>query len=157
MKAPLAAVLLLLASPVHSFETGPWFGLYTYHISRDKPVNERNQIVGWQYNRWLIARFTNSFDETSYSLGYRWLEWPWYLNDRSRVNVGLSPGVAYGYGDQLSISYAGFTPGLIPSVSLEWRYAAHWSVGKDLLYIWTDNGGVLLGGLSVKWHRHAGW
>ncbi|MCH8530811.1 MAG: hypothetical protein LAT65_08160 [Saccharospirillum sp.] len=155
MKSLLPALLLLFFSyPVQAFDTGPWLGLYTYHISRDRPVNERNQLLGWQYNRWLVARFTNSFDETSYSLGYRWKEWPVPLSERSRLNFGLSPGVAYGYGDRLTAGFAGFTPGLIPSASLEWRYSPQWSVSKDFLYIWTKNGGVVLGGLSIKWHSH---
>lgn len=158
MKSLFPVLLLLLySSSARALETGPWLGLYTYHISREKPMNERNQILGWQYNRWLIARFTNSFDETSYSLGYRWKEWPVRLSDRSRLGFGLSPGIAYGYGDRLTASFGGFTPGLIPSATLEWRQSPHWSVAKDVLYIWTDNGGVLLGGLSIKWHSQPGW
>lgn len=152
----LSAFMLALISPGAWSDTfGPWLGVNTYHVSRSEPVNEDNNVIGARYNRWFGARFENSFHDPSWALGYAvwqkraplpadWLE-------RWRYTLRVSPGLAYGYGDRFALSVGGFTPGIIPSVGLEWSPTERWILGSDLLYIWTQEGGVLLQGIHLGW------
>lgn len=134
---------------------GPWIGIKTYHISREEPVNEDNKVLGLRYNRWFGARFDNSFNDPSWAIGYAVWQWdrPFlgrYLNNWD-YTLRLSPGVAYGYGNRFALSINGFTPGIIPSVGLEWSFSQKWILGTDLLYIWTEQGGVFLQGVHLAW------
>lgn len=134
---------------------GPWVGVNTYHFSREDPVNENNQIIGLRYNRWFGTRFDNSFNDPSWAIGYAaWQHrrplWGDYIDNWHYV-LRLSPGVAYGYGDRFALSVGGFTPGVIPSVGLEWSLSRRWVLGSDVLYVWTERGGVLLQGIHLAW------
>lgn len=147
-------VLLAFVPTAWAGTVGPWIGVKTYHLSRENPVNEQNQLVGVQYNRWFAARFENSFHEPSWAVGYALWQMERPVISRYpgwRYNLRLSPGIAYGYGDRLSLSVGGFTPGLIPSAGLKWKLSEEWQFGSDVLYIWTDDGGVLLQGLYLGW------
>ena len=147
-------LLLLTLNTAWADSVGPWIGVNTVHLNPQEPVNEHNRLIGGQYNRWFFAYFQNSFHEPSWALGYAlWQrERPFHADhDAWRYTLRLSPGVAYGYGSRLSLSVGPFTPGLIPSAGVTWQFHDRWQLGSDLLYIWTDAGGVLLHGIRLSW------
>lgn len=147
-------LLLLYVNTAWAGAVGPWIGMNTVHLNPQEPVNERNNIIGVQYNRWFFAYFQNSFNDPSWAVGYTlWQkEAPFFRgHDEWRYSLRLSPGVAYGYGERLALSVGDFTPGLIPSLGVRWQFHERWQLGSDLLYIWTDAGGVVLHGVSLNW------
>lgn len=147
-------VLALCIAPAWAGSIGPWIGLRTVHLNPQEPVNERNRLIGARFNRWFLAYFQNSFYDPSWAVGYAlWQAEPPLFKHRNdwRYSFRLSPGVAYGYREPLALSVGDFTPGLIPSAGLIWQFNERWQLGSDLLYIWTDDGGVLLSGISLNW------
>lgn len=151
----VCCTLIFCCQAVWASSVGPWLGVYTHHLSRDEPVNENNGLVGLRYDRWYLARFQNSFNEPSWVAGFTlWERNRPFLPEHTpnlSYSLRLSPGIAYGYGERLALTVHGFTPGLIPSAGLEWSFSERWFLGSDLLYIWTDDGGVLMQGVHLGW------
>jgi len=132
---------------------GIWGNVHTYHLSRENKVNEENQLLGIQVNRLFFSTFDNSFDQRSYALGWRWLDYKFQFGKLKTLDwsIGLSPGLAYGYGNRFLLSFWNLTPGLIPSAGIEWNVTEQVQLGSEILYIWSEQGGVLMTGITAGW------
>lgn len=130
-----------------------WQGVKTYHVDRanDEANNESNQITAVFYNRWLFSSFINSYSRRSELIGYNFWYWP-YESERYFYHFGISIAAATGYGRELKSNIDGLvTIGVSPFAGIKYKLSKHWFVGTDLLYLPTDNGGVLVSGLNLTY------
>ncbi|MDC2890915.1 hypothetical protein [Psychrosphaera algicola] len=132
-----------------------WLGLDTYHVDRtnDNATNENNKITSIFYNRWFISTFINSYNKRSYLLGYQiWYNQMPFFDSNIEISYGVSIAAATGYGRNLATNIDGIvTLGVSPFVGAEYDVNQDWTIGGDLLYIPTDNGGVLTSGLKLRY------
>lgn len=128
-----------------------WQGVKTYHVDRanDEANNESNQITAIFYNRWLFSSFINSYSRRSELIGYNFWYWP-FEEKNYFYHFGISIAAATGYGRELKSNIDGIvTIGVSPFAGIKYKISKHWLVGTDLLYLPTDNGGVLVSGLNL--------
>lgn len=132
-----------------------WVGVDTHHIDRanDEANNEKNKITSIFYNRWFVSSFINSYSKRSYLVGYHvWYNQMIFLNTDFDINYGLSIAAATGYGRNLATNIDGLvTLGLSPFIGAKYPIHKHWQLGGDIIYIPTDNGGVLTTGVSLNY------
>jgi hypothetical protein len=165
MKTKTFATCLLVASTLttalasancrpESNTLGLWTNIHSYHLSRENVVNEENQLLGLQWNRWFAGTFSNSFYQRSYVLGWCWLRGDWAVSHSSKwsVTAKLSPGIAYGYGNRFLLSFWNLTPGLLPSAGFNYDVNEQLTLGAETFYVWSEQGGVLVTGLNASWH-----
>ena len=140
-------------SPVKADELVIWQGVKTYHVDRanDEANNESNQITAIFYNRWLFSSFINSYSRRSELIGYNFWYWP-YEQEHYFYHFGISLAAATGYGRELKTNIDGkITLGISPFAGIKYKLNTKWLVGTDLLYLPTDNGGVLVSGLNITY------
>lgn len=147
-------IVLFQACYVYADESSQltmWASVKTYHVDRanDDANFEQNQIKTIFYDRWFLGHFINSYRKESWLFGYQmWhyeLDWqPWQLQ------YGVSLAAATGYGRELATNVDGIvTLGVSPYFGMDYQVNDTWSVGADILYIPTDNGGVFVSGVSL--------
>lgn len=99
--------------------------VYTKHFSPDPKHNNRQDLIGLEYNngaRWLVggATFLNSFDQRSYyAYGGKRFEsddYPVYL----KLTGGLLQGYRGEYKNKIPLNRFGVAPVIIPSVGVHY-------------------------------------
>jgi len=154
---PFAIILLTLVSIMveadNSDEISILVGVGTYHFSKDPEHNNRNDIIGLLTNNWFITRYTNSHKGESWGFGYTIGNWQVQPTQKYPVTLKsrIWAGAATGYGDRLKLHWGPFTMALIPEFATEIRLTDHWATGLSSLYIWTEQGGVLVNGVQLKY------
>lgn len=132
-----------------------WSGINTYHVDRtnDNANNEDNKITSIFYNRWFVSSFINSYDKRSYLLGYHvWYNQLSTFDSSVEVNYGVSIAAATGYGRNLATNIDGIvTLGVSPFLGVAYNLNPNWAMGGDVLYIPTENGGVLTSGVKLRY------
>jgi len=130
-----------------------WRSVNTYHVDRanDEANFEQNAITSVFYGRWFFGSFINSYSRRSEILGYHY----WYYPNRTGntfYHYGVSLAIATGYGRELATNIDGIvTFGISPFAGGKYFVNPKWAIGADVLYIPTDNGGVLVSGLNINY------
>ena len=91
----LIGMLLIASSGECKAETDILLGQWSYHYNRNYDFNETHNLVGIDTGNWVVARFKNSYDRTSYT-ALRSFDTGWM---GTRIAVGASTGYKdiYGY------------------------------------------------------------
>ncbi len=121
-------------------------GLFTRHLNPSDNTNESTRMLGFSYSNWIIARFTNSYDEASFFSGRRFqtreLHHPRHTD--LFIQGNLYAGLLYGYGDRAP-NIAGVTLAALPTFGLGYKKAV-----LEMLYIPTFKGGVFTSFLTYR-------
>ena len=93
--------------------------LYVRHTYGDPDLNEKNDIFGLAYNRWMFTSFNNSFRRSSYFGGYDLLAKtfcgrPKEFNLKGHIYIGL----LYGYGNSSILSHSGYRIVAAPTIEI---------------------------------------
>ncbi|NVK23333.1 MAG: hypothetical protein HWE10_00255 [Gammaproteobacteria bacterium] len=146
-------LMLLITFPISASERELtiWQGINTYHVDRanDEANNEENRITALFYGRWFVGRFINSYSKPSELIGYHF----WHVTEESDNwwwHYGASVAAATGYGRNLASNIDGLiTIGLSPFAGARFNVSKNVKLGLDTLYLPTDNGGVLVSGVTL--------
>lgn len=122
---PGLILLMLLGSEAAWAESAPFWNLqasvYTQHHHNNARYNNRQNLLGLEYNRadhWLVgaATFRNSFSQRShYAYVGKHYDAPG-LPLHAKVSGGLVHGYRGKYRDKLPLNHFGVAPVIIPSV-----------------------------------------
>jgi len=121
-------------------------GLVTRHVAPSDDTNDSSRMLGMSYSNWVMARFTNSYDDASVFWGRRFqtkeLRHPRYPNFFIQGN--LYAGLLHGYGDRFP-NIAGVTLGGFPTAGLGYKKTV-----IETLYVPTPSGGVFTSFLTFR-------
>lgn len=129
MKLHTAAALgLILAASSASAErhnykeettTGIYYGLYTDHVfqpeDRDE-LNENNDVVVFQYNKWNVGTFENSHFDRSYVVAWEFFGGR-YSHKKAFIDGRFAVGGATGYVSE-TFTVAGIAPSVLATMDL---------------------------------------
>lgn len=132
-----------------------WTSVLTHHVDRTNDIAsfEENNVNAFFYNKWLFGHFINSYRRESFILGYQFwhyeIDWP---KQDLLLQYGVTIAAATGYGRELATNIDGrVTLGISPYAGVKYWITNDWGIGADLLYLPTDNGGVVVSGLNLTW------
>lgn len=147
----LAVVAVFFCADTKAQRLSLWYGIDTYHVDRamDDADNEQNKINAIFYDRWLFSTFINSYSKRSELIGYN-VFYEFNQQPNYYYHYGLTIAAATGYGRNLWSNIDGvITIGVSPFLGGQVKLSKQWWAGLDMLYLPTDNGGVLVSGLNI--------
>jgi hypothetical protein len=142
--------ILMGFTPASAAQQGLMVGINTTHLSGDTSVNEQNQILGFQHDKWIVSRYVNSHSNTSWAVAYESLNTGLQIAPKLNLSGSLWVGAATGYGDRLLLHLGPLTFAVLPEVQLLVDISSRWQIGATAIYIWTELGGVVVQGLVLK-------
>jgi len=151
----LFLILYLLAFPPMCRAEGdhkPYgltLGLFVKHADTSSETNEDIGLIAFSYNKYIGARFTNSYDDGCLFAGRKFdsQKLPVFGREDLFLRAHLYAGIIHGYDDIPNLS--GFVPALLPTWSLGKSFGQNHEVGLEFMYIPTPAGGVFATFLNV--------
>ena len=116
-------------------------GLFTRHVNPASDTNENNRFLAVAIDRWVGARYRNSYDNITHFVGRKWQTEKFNpLKDKDEIYIqgNLYGGFLHGYRDRFP-NIHGITLGVAPTIAVGYQRGA-----LELMYVPTDTGGVFM-------------
>jgi hypothetical protein len=124
-----------------SREMSLMIGLFAKHVDQSDDPNEDLRMVVFSYDNYVVSRYVNSWDDTTYFGGKRLSTNKYGISETGNFyfqgNVYL--GILYGYGNNAAIDVKGIAPAVFPTIGVGYKTTA-----VEMGYIPTPSGGVFL-------------
>ncbi len=78
-----------------------YLGAWTYHFDRDGDYNQTNDLIGFEYKKWMVYHFENSFNDESVFIGRRFA-WQADIIPKVDIEYGVKLGLVSGYDENLN-------------------------------------------------------
>jgi hypothetical protein len=116
-------------------------GVFAKHVDQSDNPNEDLRMVVFSYDNYVVSRYVNTWDDTTYFGGKRFSTNKYPISENGNVfyqgNVYL--GILYGYGNNAAIDVKGLVPAVFPTIGVGYK-----STALEMGYIPTPSGGVFL-------------
>jgi hypothetical protein len=116
-------------------------GFFAKHVDQSDDPNENLKMVVVSYDNYVVARYINTWDDTTYFAGKRFTTNK-YAFDENRdffLQGSVYLGALYGYGNNADINLKGIAPGVFPTIGVGYK-----TTSLEMGYIPTPSGGVFL-------------
>ncbi len=116
-------------------------GFFAKHVDQSDDPNESLQMVVVSYDNYVVSRYINTWDDTTYFGGKRFStnKYAVYRNRDFFFQGSLYAGLLYGYGNNAAINIKGIAPAMFPTIGVGYE-----STSLEMGYIPTPSGGVFL-------------
>ena len=116
-------------------------GFFAKHVDQSDDPNESLQMVVVSYDNYVVSRYINTWDDTTYFAGKRFSTntYAVYRNRDFFFQGSLYLGALYGYGNNADINLKGIAPGVFPTIGVGYK-----TTSLEMGYIPTPSGGVFL-------------
>ena len=116
-------------------------GFFAKHVDQSDDPNENLKMVLVSYDNYVVARYVNTWDDTTYFAGKRFTtnKYALYENRDFFLQGSLYLGALYGYGNNADINLKGIAPGVFPTIGVGYK-----TTSLEMGYIPTPSGGVFL-------------
>ena len=116
-------------------------GFFAKHVDQSDDPNESLKMVVVSYDNYVVARYINTWDDTTYFAGKRFAtnRYALYENRDFFLQGSLYLGALYGYGNNADINLKGIAPGVFPTIGVGYK-----TTSLEMGYIPTPSGGVFL-------------
>jgi len=116
-------------------------GFFAKHVDQSDDPNESLKMVVASYDNYVVARYINTWDDTTYFAGKRFYtnKYALYENRDFFLQGSLYLGALYGYGNNADINLKGIAPGVFPTIGVGYK-----TTSLEMGYIPTPSGGVFL-------------
>jgi len=116
-------------------------GFFARHVDQSDDPNENLRMVVFSYDNYVVSRYINTWDDTTYFGGKRFStnKYAFYRNRDFFYQGSLYAGLLYGYGNNADINIKGIAPGVFPTIGVGYK-----STTLEMGYIPTPSGGVFL-------------
>jgi len=116
-------------------------GFFAKHVDQSDDPNENLQMVVVSYDNYVVSRYINTWDDTTYFAGKRFStkRYAFHRNRDIFLQGSLYAGALYGYGNNADINLKGIAPGVFPTIGVGYK-----TTSLEMGYIPTPSGGVFL-------------
>jgi len=116
-------------------------GFFAKHVDQSDDPNESLRMVVVSYDNYVVSRYINTWDDTTYFAGKRFAtnKYALYENRDFFLQGSLYLGALYGYGNNAAINLKGIAPGVFPTIGVGYK-----TTSLEMGYIPTPSGGVFL-------------
>ena len=116
-------------------------GFFAKHVDQSDDPNENLRMVVVSYDNYVVSRYINTWDDTTYFAGKRFStnKYAVYRNRDFFFQGSLYLGALYGYGNNADINLKGIAPGVFPTIGVGYK-----TTSLEMGYIPTPSGGVFL-------------
>ena len=116
-------------------------GFFAKHVDQSDDPNESLKMVVVSYDNYVVARYINTWDDTTYFGGKRFATNKYALHENRDffLQGSLYLGALYGYGNNADINLKGIAPGVFPTIGVGYK-----TTSLEMGYIPTPSGGVFL-------------
>ena len=114
---------------------------FARHVDQSDDPNENLQMVALSYDNWVVSRYINTWDDTTYFGGKRFSTKRYAINrNRNFFYQGnIYAGLLWGYGNNAAINIKGIAPAAFPTIGVGYK-----STSLEMAYVPTTSGGVFL-------------
>jgi hypothetical protein len=123
-------------------EMSVMIGFFSRHVDQSDDPNENLRMVVFSYDNYVVSRYVNTWDDTTYFGGKRFStnKYAFHHSNRNFFFQGsLYAGLLYGYGNNAAINIKGIAPAMFPTIGVGYK-----STSLDMAYVPTPSGGVFL-------------
>jgi hypothetical protein len=116
-------------------------GFFSRHVDQSDDPNENLKMVVFSYDNYVVSRYINTWDDTTYFGGRRFStnKYAFHENRDFFFQGNLYAGLLYGYGNNAAINIKGIAPAMFPTIGVGYK-----STSLEMAYIPTPSGGVFL-------------
>ena len=114
---------------------------FARHVDQSDDPNEKLQMIVFSYDNYVVSRYINTWDDTTYFGGKRFSTRKYAIH-RNRdffYQANIYAGLLHGYGNNAAININGIAPAAFPTVGVGYK-----STSLEMAYIPTPSGGVFL-------------
>ena len=122
-------------------EMSVMIGFFSRHVDQSDDPNENLRMVVFSYDNYVVSRYINTWDDTTYFGGKRFNTNKYALHENRDFffQGNLYAGLLYGYGNNAAINIKGIAPAVFPTIG-----AGYKNTSVEMAYIPTPSGGVFL-------------
>ena len=115
--------------------------LFSRHVDQQDNPNENLRMVVALYDNYVVSRYINTWDDTTYFGGKRFStnKYPFSESRNFFYQGNLYAGILYGYGNNAAINLKGIAPAMFPTAGIGYK-----TTSLEMGYIPTPSGGVFL-------------
>ena len=116
-------------------------GFFAKHVDQSEDPNEDLRMVVISYDNYVVSRYINTWDDTTYFGGKRFStnKYAFSSNRNFFFQGSLYAGLLYGYGNNAAINIKGIAPAMFPTIG-----AGYQNTSLEMGYVPTPSGGVFL-------------
>jgi hypothetical protein len=116
-------------------------GFFAKHVDQSDDPNENLQMVVVSYDNYVVSRYINTWDDTTYFAGKRFStnRYTFHESRNFFLQGSVYLGALYGYGNNADINLKGIAPGVFPTIGVGYK-----TTSLEMGYIPTPSGGVFL-------------
>ena len=117
-------------------------GFFARHVDQSDDPNEDLRMVVVSYDNYVVSRYINTWDDTTYFGGKRFStnKYAFHHSNRDFFFQGsLYAGLLNGYGNNAAINIKGIAPAMFPTIGVGYK-----STSVEMGYVPTPSGGVFL-------------
>ena len=116
-------------------------GFFARHVDQSDDPNEDLRMVVFSYDNYVVSRYINTWDDTTYFGGKRFStnRYAFHENRDFFFQGNLYTGLLYGYGNNAAINIKGIAPAMFPTIGIGYK-----STSLEMAYVPTPSGGVFL-------------
>jgi hypothetical protein len=116
-------------------------GFFAKHVDQSDDPNEDLKMVVVSYDNYVVSRYVNTWDDTTYFGGKRFStnKYAFFSNRDLFFQGSLYAGLLYGYGNNAAINIKGIAPAMFPTIGVGYK-----STSLEMGYVPTPSGGVFL-------------
>lgn len=116
-------------------------GFFSRHVDQSDDPNENLKMVVVSYDNYVVSRYINTWDDTTYFGGKRFStnRYAFHTNRDFFFQGNVYAGLLYGYGNNAAINIKGIAPAAFPTIGVGYK-----STSLEMAYIPTPSGGVFL-------------
>ncbi len=116
-------------------------GFFSKHVDQSDDPNESLKMVVVSYDNYVVSRYINTWDDTTYFAGKRFStnKYAFHRNRDFFLRGSVYTGILYGYGNNAAININGIAPGVFPTIGVGYK-----TTSLEMGYIPTPSGGVFL-------------
>ena len=116
-------------------------GFFAKHVDQSDDPNENLQMVVVSYDNYVVSRYINTWDDTTYFAGKRFStnRYTFHESRNFFLQGSVYLGALYGYGNNADINFKGIAPGVFPTIGVGYK-----TTSLEMGYIPTPSGGVFL-------------
>ena len=114
---------------------------FARHVDQSDDPNEKLQMIAFSYDNWVVSRYINTWDDTTYFGGKRFStkKYAFESNRNFFYQGNIYAGLLQGYGNNAAINIKGIAPAAFPTVGVGYK-----SGSLEMAYVPTPSGGVFL-------------
>jgi hypothetical protein len=116
-------------------------GFFAKHVDQSDDPNENLRMVVISYDNYVVSRYINTWDDTTYFGGKRFStnKYAFTQNREFFYQGSLYAGLLYGYGNNAAINIKGIAPAMFPTIGVGYQ-----NTSLEIGYVPTPSGGVFL-------------